>query len=145
MANDGDFAMSKLAPRRAETRVRQKALQPEERFCRILRKRVTVLVEYPDYHSPWNKGVEGELYCENIINCYQNCIECRYSGISPLYPDPFEGVPRDVREAERLFGTADAPKEPAPDTDLDEDDEESQPNHEEEDAEEAPEPQKTKS
>lgn len=98
--------MSRMAQKRAEARqrhVRQKALQPEERFCRIQKCRVTVLVEYMDYVSHWNKGPEGELYCENIIQCYQANIPCRYSGISPLYADPFEGVPRDVREAERLF------------------------------------------
>lgn len=88
----------------AQQQVRRKALQPEERYCRILRKPVTILVEYPDYHTPMNKGVSGEVYCSNIIPCYQNNVQCRYSGISPLYPDPFEGVPRDVREAARLFG-----------------------------------------
>lgn len=99
--------MTEIAQKRAAAtlrQVRRKALQPEERFCKILRKTVTILVEYPDYHSPMNKGAEGEIYCSNIIECYQNNIQCRYSGISPLYPDPFEGVPRDVREAKRLFG-----------------------------------------
>lgn len=109
--------MSRMAQKRAEAhqhRVRQKALQPEERFCRIQKCRVTVLVEYMDYVSHWNRGPEGELYCENIIGCYQDNIPCRYSGISPLYPDPFEGVPRDVREAERLFGAGQQPSdEPA--------------------------------
>ena len=106
--------MSRIAQKRVEAHqrhVRQKALQPEERFCRIQKCRVTVLVEYVDYVSHWNKGPEGELYCENIIGCYQENIPCRYSGISPLYPDPFEGVPRDVREAERLFGAGQQPSE----------------------------------
>ena len=32
---------------------------------------------------------EGEIYCENIIECYRKGIKCRHSGISQLYPDPF--------------------------------------------------------
>ncbi len=105
--------MSKVAQQRivAAQQVRRKALAPEERFCRVLRKRVTILVEYSDYHTPMNKGPEGEIYCSNIIECYQGGVRCRYSGISPLYPDPFDGVPRDVREAERLFGGAEPEKE----------------------------------
>ena len=104
----------------AQQQLRRKALQPEERFCKILRKPVTILVEYMDYHSPMNKGGEGEIYCSNIIPCYQNNIQCRYSGISPLYPDPFEGVPRDVKEAARLFAADETPpvaeaEEPATD------------------------------
>jgi hypothetical protein len=100
--------MSRIAQQRAapQQQLRRKALQPEERYCRILRKRVTILVEYMDYHTPHNRGAEGEIYCSNIIQCYQKNIQCRYSGISPLYPDPFEGVPRDVREAEAMFGKA---------------------------------------
>lgn len=100
--------------RAAQQELRRKALQPEERFCKILHKVVTILVEYSDYHTPMNKGAEGEIYCSNIIQCYQNNVQCRYSGISPLYPDPFEGVPRDVREAARMFGTDAAPSENAP-------------------------------
>lgn len=107
--------MTRIAQQRAAAaqQVRRKALQPEERFCRILRKPITILVEYPDYQAPHRKGVEGEIYCSNIIPCFQKNVECRYSGISPLYPDPFEGVPRDVREAAALFGTADATDEDA--------------------------------
>lgn len=101
--------MTRIAQQRdsAAQQVRRKALQPEERFCRFLRKPVTILVEYPDYHAPFRKGVEGEIYCSMIIECYQKNMECRYSGITPLYPDPFEGVPRDVREAAALFGPPD--------------------------------------
>ncbi len=73
--------------------LRQKALEPQKRRCYILNKDVTVLVEYPDYRDARRKGAEGAIYCENIIECYHNNVECRYSGISPLYPDPF--VPRD--------------------------------------------------
>src|SRR5438132_1045938 len=107
--------MAKMAQRRAESQhTRQKALLPEERFCRILRKKVVILIEYEDYKSHWNKGSEGTIYCENIVNCYQNNIQCRYSGISPMYPDPFEGVPRNVREAEELFGVAEKDAQPVP-------------------------------
>ncbi len=73
--------------------LKQKALEPHIRECQILKKEVSILVEYTDYRSPHNKGPEGAIYCENIVNCYQNNIRCRYSGISPLYPDPF--APRD--------------------------------------------------
>jgi hypothetical protein len=95
--------MTRIEQKRAQERLRAKALLPEERYCRILRKRITVLVEYEDYRNPHNKGPEGTLYCENIVECYQSNVQCRYSGISPSYPDPFAGVPRDVREAEALF------------------------------------------
>ncbi|MBM3460606.1 MAG: hypothetical protein FJX76_00705 [Armatimonadetes bacterium] len=104
--------------RRVEAQLRQKALLPEERFCRIIRQRITVLIEYEDYKGPHHKGPEGMVYCENIVPCYQANRQCRYSGISPLYPDPFEGVPRNLREAEELFGTAETdtqpPSEPEP-------------------------------
>ena len=71
--------------------LKQKALEPNGRHCNILKKKVTVLIEYPDYKNPHYKGPEGAIYCENIIECYQNNVKCRYSGISPLYPDPFIG------------------------------------------------------
>lgn len=73
--------------------LKQKALEPHVRECQILKKKVSILVEYTDYRGPHNKGPEGAIYCENIVNCYQNNIKCRYSGISPLYPDPF--LPRN--------------------------------------------------
>lgn len=69
--------------------LKQKALEPQERHCNILDKKVNILVEYPDYKNPYVKGPEGAIYCENIVECFQNNVECRYSGISPLYPDPF--------------------------------------------------------
>ncbi|GMU57872.1 MAG: hypothetical protein AMXMBFR33_70180 [Candidatus Xenobia bacterium] len=71
------------------TQLRQKALEPLKRHCYILDKEVSILVEYPDYKGPHHKGEEGAIYCENIVNCYQNNVKCRYSGISPLYADPF--------------------------------------------------------
>ena len=84
--------------------LKQKALEPHSRRCKILHKQVSILVEYPDYKNPHVKGPEGAIYCENIIQCYQNNIRCRYSGISPLYPDPFEGgeeeEPEEKSEAE---------------------------------------------
>lgn len=69
--------------------LKQKALEPQERHCHILDKKVNILVEYPDYKNPYVKGPEGAIYCENIVECFQNNVECRYSGISPLFPDPF--------------------------------------------------------
>lgn len=78
--------------------LRQKALEPSVRRCHILDIDVTVLVEYPDYKGPHHKGPEGELYCENIVACYQANRRCRYSGISPLFPDPF--LPRERPEEE---------------------------------------------
>lgn len=86
--------------------LKQKALEPHLRHCRILDKEVSILIEYPDYKNPNYKGPEGAIYCENIINCYQNNIKCRYSGISPLYPDPFlpkEAEEDDERESEEDF------------------------------------------
>ncbi|MEW6280672.1 MAG: hypothetical protein AB1758_18750 [Candidatus Eremiobacterota bacterium] len=95
--------------------MRQKALEPHKRHCYILELEVTVLVEFPDYKGPHCKGAEGAIYCENIINCYQNNVKCRYSGISPLYPDPF--YPREKPEA-----AEEAPSggEPLPEPELEE-------------------------
>jgi len=69
--------------------LRQKALEPQERHCYIMKKKVNILVEYLDYKGPQSKGPEGAIYCENILECYQKNIRCRYSGISPLFDDPF--------------------------------------------------------
>ena len=71
---------------RAERRLAQ---QPEERYCRIKDKKVTVIVVYPDYRNFYDKGEPGDMCCSNIIDCYSENVKCRYSGISPLYPDPF--------------------------------------------------------
>lgn len=85
--------------KKAEARnLRQKALMPLVRHCYILDRDVHILVEYDDYRGPHRKGTEGAIYCENIVNCYQNNVKCRYSGISPLYPDPF--LPRERSEDE---------------------------------------------
>ncbi len=69
--------------------LKQKALEPQQRQCFIMKKQVNILVEYPDYKGPHFKGPEGAIYCENILECYQKDIRCRYSGISPLFRDPF--------------------------------------------------------
>lgn len=77
--------------------LKQKALEPQERYCYIEKKQVNILVEYLDYIDSRDKGPEGAIYCENILDCYQRNVRCRYSGISPLFDDPF--VPRE-EEAE---------------------------------------------
>lgn len=79
-----------LQRQKAEMALKKKALEPKELFCKIKKRNVSVLIEYIDYKGPTCKGAEGAIYCENIIECYQNDVRCRYSGISPLYPDPFE-------------------------------------------------------
>ena len=78
--------------------LKQKALEPQQRQCHIMKKKVNILVEYPDYKGPHYKGPEGAIYCENILECYQKDIHCRYSGISPLFADPF--LPRDEDDLE---------------------------------------------
>lgn len=78
--------------------LRQKALEPQERHCYIQKKKINILVEYLDYKSPHNKGPEGAIYCENILECYQANVRCRYSGISPLFDDPF--LPRGDEDEE---------------------------------------------
>ena len=78
--------------------LRQKALEPQERHCYIQKKKVNILVEYLDYKDPFDKGPEGAIYCENILECYQKDVRCRYSGISPLFDDPF--IPRGDEEEE---------------------------------------------
>ena len=69
-----------------ERRVTQ---EPEERYCTIKEKKVQVIIIYPDYHNAYDKGKPGDICCSNIIECYNENVKCRYSGISPLYPDPF--------------------------------------------------------
>ena len=76
--------------------MKQKALEPQCRHCYIRKLEINILIEYPDYKSPNNKGPEGAIFCENIVECYQANIRCRYSGLSPLYPDPF--LPREEEE-----------------------------------------------
>lgn len=78
--------------------LRQKALEPQERHCYIQKKKVNILIEYLDYKGPHDKGPEGAIYCENILECYQKDVRCRYSGISPLFDDPF--LPRGDEDEE---------------------------------------------
>jgi hypothetical protein len=78
--------------------LKQKALEPQERHCYIQKKKVNILVEYLDYKGPHDKGPDGAIYCENILECYQANVRCRYSGISPLFDDPF--VPRGDEDEE---------------------------------------------
>lgn len=80
----------------AHQELKQKALEPQERYCYIEKKKVNILVEYLDYKGPHDKGPEGAIYCENIVDCYQRNVRCRYSGISPLFDDPF--IPREDEE-----------------------------------------------
>ncbi len=81
--------------------LKAKALEPQVRHCYILDKDVKILVEYPDYKNPNVKGPPGEIYCENIMACYQNNVKCKYSGISPNYPDPFD--PNAPRHKPSIF------------------------------------------
>ena len=74
---------------RGQQMARRCAIEPARRYCRILDKEVTVCINYPDYIDSRRKGPEGEIYCENIIECYRKGVKCRHSGISQLYPDPF--------------------------------------------------------
>lgn len=96
--------------RQAAHALRQKALEPQVKHCHILDIDVTVLVEYPDYRGPHHKGAEGAIYCENIVPCYQANRECRYSGISPLYPDPF--LPRELPQQPEAAEEAPEEREP---------------------------------
>lgn len=98
-------------PRKAKEaqaqQLRQKALEPQQRYCFITKRDVNILVEYPDYKGPHFKGPEGEIFCEHILECYQNNVRCRWSGISPLFPDPFvpqqgESSPEDEPEDDQL-------------------------------------------
>ncbi len=86
--------------------LKQKALEPQQRHCYIMKKQVNILVEYPDYKGPHFKGEEGAIYCENILECYQKNIRCRYSGISPLFPDPFYPRETDEESTSEEDGTA---------------------------------------
>jgi hypothetical protein len=98
--------------------LKQKALESQARHCRILDIKVQILVEYPDYKNPNVKGEEGAIYCENIINCYQANRRCRYSGISPLFQDPFS---ERTQPEQKLQPDPDEPedtKEPAESDDI---------------------------
>ncbi len=91
--------------------LKQKALEPQERHCFIQKKKVQILVEYLDYKGPHDKGPEGAIYCEHILECYQKNVRCRYSGISPLFDDPF--LPRGDEEDTESEDSSE-PEESAP-------------------------------
>lgn len=96
--------------------LRTKALEPQERHCYIQKKKVNILVEYLDYKDPYDKGPEGAIFCENIVECYQKNVRCRYSGISPLFDDPF--LPRgdeDEEEQDETDSASEASPEPPDD------------------------------
>ncbi|MFP4498632.1 MAG: hypothetical protein ACLFQV_10510 [Vulcanimicrobiota bacterium] len=80
--------MNRYSYQRAQKHM-QKALEPQVKHCYIQDIDVNILVEYPDYKNPNVKGPVGEIYCENLMYCFQNDVKCRWSGISPHYPDPF--------------------------------------------------------
>ncbi len=102
--------------RKATLPLKRKALEPHQRYCRFIDKKVTILVEYLDYKTPFNKGEEGTLYCGNMLECYHKQVQCRYSGISPLYPDPFQGAPRDYVEEEDEKADTTQPEAEAPES-----------------------------
>lgn len=87
--------------------LKMKALEPQERFCTLIEKKVCVLIEYQDYKSSRYKGDQGTIYCENIIDCYHKKRRCRYSGISPSYPDPLISV----KLAEQMFKSGELQEE----------------------------------
>lgn len=84
---------------------KQRAVEPEAKYCFIQHNSVTVLVDYPEYVNMRNKGPRGDVYCENIVDCFRNNVQCRYSGISPLYRDPFTPI-NDGEVAEENERTA---------------------------------------
>lgn len=71
-----------------------RALEPKAFYCNLTKRNISALVEYSDYKHRNQKGEPGTIYCEHIIECYHNKERCRYSGISPSYPDPL-GPPRE--------------------------------------------------
>ncbi|MEN3015517.1 MAG: hypothetical protein ABDH21_05640 [bacterium] len=76
--------------------IKKRALEPKRLFCKILQKEVTVLIEHLDYKSIYYSDKIGEIYCSNILECYQNNIKCKYSGISKFFPDPFDKNFNDI-------------------------------------------------
>jgi hypothetical protein len=67
-----------------------KALEPKEVFCKVLNKKITIVVEHLDYKGSYIKSEIGEIFCSNMLECYYENIKCKYSGISKFYPDPLE-------------------------------------------------------
>lgn len=96
----------------AKQELKRKALEPHERFCTLLKKKVTILAEYEDYKNYRNKGEVGTIYCSNIIPCYHDEMKCKYSGLSPLYPDPLE--PLELHQEELQQEERGKKEEPPP-------------------------------
>ena len=69
---------------------KQKALEPKQLFCKIIQQNVTVIIEHWNYKGKGYPSEIGEIFCSNILDCYQNGIKCKYSGISKFFPDPFD-------------------------------------------------------
>lgn len=74
----------------SKSEVKRRAMEPKQLFCKILQKNVTVIIEHIDYKGSYYPSQVGEIFCSNILECYQNGIKCKYSGISKFFPDPFE-------------------------------------------------------
>ncbi len=83
-----EFEKVKRVHSKAESK--QRALEPQELFCKILQKKVIVVIEHLDYKGVYHPSVKGEIFCSNMLECYQNNIKCKYSGISKFFPDPFD-------------------------------------------------------
>ncbi|MCS6955373.1 MAG: hypothetical protein NZM44_03350, partial [Candidatus Calescibacterium sp.] len=45
---------------------KQRALEPKELLCKILQKKVTVVVEYLDYKGRYHYSESGEIFCSNM-------------------------------------------------------------------------------
>ncbi len=83
-----EFEKVKKQQRKEE--YKYKALEPKEVFCKILNKKITIVVEHLDYKGSYIKSEIGEIFCSNMLECYHENIKCKYSGISKFYPDPLE-------------------------------------------------------
>ena len=88
----------------------RRALEPATRYCYITKRQVTVCIDYPEYIDSRRKGPQGDIYCEHIVECYRRQVRCCYSGISPLFPNPF--VPPDSEEPQPLEGEELGPEAP---------------------------------
>ena len=85
-----DMNYEKISKKQKKEEYKYKALEPKEAFCKILNKKITIVVEYLDYKGPYVKSEKGEIFCSNMVECYYENIKCKYSGISKFYPDPLE-------------------------------------------------------
>lgn len=97
--------------REMKQELKQKALEPHIRRCYITKRDVSILIEYDDYKGPHNKGPEGSVFCEHILECYQKDVRCKYSGISPLFADPFLKREEDDEDQEESVDGEDLPED----------------------------------